>query len=273
VRFVAGGALLLWTVRFPPEVGSVFAARPLATFVLVPQVGEHRPTRRRGRLLLVALAVGQCLQAYPVAGVGHVAWATIFAVVCGAVLIGDAASAWDSVAAPVGWRRHSLLAAPALVILALVTMKTADDVIDTKDAYDRGAPPAAPAESQLRLPQQEAALLSWLGDELSSCEQVVTSPGFNSVYVVLGIEPPTDYNTTLWAELLNDAEQQAIVDRLEAATGKVCEVVHPANIGILRAIVGYNTSNDQPLERFLAREPFTVVGEFAGWQVRILGRS
>lgn len=280
LRALAATAIFVATVPFVRPGGSIFATLPCVAFVLLPRLAGHPSDMTGSRHFLVGLAVVQNLHAYPVAG-AQVAWATYFAVVGAVVLIGDASSellaAADAPArrtervdraqlAP-AWR-SALVGGPALVLLAVFAFVAIDNVFSIRRTYERRVPLAQPAERRLRLPATEAGLLAWLDDQLASCDEVMTNPGLNSVYVVLGIDPPTSFNATLWPKLLNDEEQQAIVDRFQASDGIVCQVVNPSSNAFGRALFGEDDTIDQPLEVYLRSPKFTVKATFEGWQVR-----
>lgn len=264
---MAAAVLLAWALvedRVGVD-GGILGLLPLAALVVVAPDGAASPADRPTRLFVAALAVGQTLHAYPVAG-AQVAWASFLLVPVVALLLADAT---DQLRPAVGdWRpiaRTSAVVGPAMLFLIAMVLRTADVAATARTDHDAAVVVEATADRRLRLPAAEAEWFRWLDGALDGCAAVFTSPGMSSVHVVLGTEPITGYNTTMWTELLDDAEQQAIVDGMRASGGPVCIVSAEAAFAELFEVAGM--TRDQPLERFLDDADSLVTDQLGIWQV------
>ncbi len=280
---LTAAATLIWPLV--PEMaadGRMFGLLPLAAVGLVPRAGRTDVAARASRLFVVVLALTQSLQVYPVAG-PHLAWAAFLLIPVVAFVVTDASDEFglalsyrlaDRPAGVAGMSERAPVAVlPAVGLLVFVSWAFVARSFEVRDVYRSNVPIAQPAERAVRLPASEAQWLAWLDGALQGCEQVVTSPGLNSVHVVLGFPPATGFNATFWEELLSDSEQQSIVDRLRGTSGPVCHVVSDQNSATLRRVWGYGGQNDQPLEIYLSNTKYNVKSEFRGWQVRVLRRG
>lgn len=114
-------------------------------------------------------------------------------------------------------RVHPNAALKALMIVAVITLGCRGwKNWERRSSYE---PLALPGAQRLRLPHEEAARLrSTVAYLRERADTFVTLPcGFNSLYLLTELPPPTCFNTTVWDVLLDDRRQQAIVNALQRA--------------------------------------------------------
>lgn len=207
-----------------PPIGGAFSYVALAALVLLPLVGQTTSVNLAGRRLLAAFAVAHSLHAYPVAGVQR-AFGLLFPLVCAAVVLHDgsqeALAGVENLRSRVR-RPEWVLAAPTVVVLLALVWLWMPVLRSFRDAYAASVEVELPGADGVRVLEAERADVQRQVDVLRECEQFVTLPGENSLYLYTEKEPPTGFNTVLWPTLLNDEEQQAIVDVLESTEGDVC---------------------------------------------------
>ncbi len=76
---------------------------------------------------------------------------------------------------------------------------------------------------RLRVARQEAEVLRGLVREIRANGDTFVSlhNGYNSLYLLADVEPPTGMNATFWSYMLNDRQQRRVIDALES-TERVC---------------------------------------------------
>jgi hypothetical protein len=231
LRIVAALILLIATVG-PLRVtfaDTMFAGSlsylSLAALVVLPRLGGG-PYDFAARSFLGALAVTHTLHAFPVAGIQMVA-GLVLPTVCAVVVLDDGAR--ELVTATSGLQRARLwrLASHGVVAVTLLWAgwQHRDHMRLWYDLYQDAEPVALPSSAWMRANTEWLAAIRPLIDEVDRCDALVSHPNFLSLNLWTEIPPPTGYNATLWADLLDDGEQQAIVDALERTRGEVCYVV------------------------------------------------
>lgn len=222
MRIVAGLALVATVFGLVP--GAEVLLAPLAVLALVPRTvdrGGIDPTARR---LLVAMAVTNLLQAYPVAGT-QVSLSLLLPLVCAVVVVSDGVTEWRAAEQrePQPWGAY----VPVLAVGVLVAVLFGNGQAYFSGWIDRYANDVAvglPGTDLIRLPPDQVASLTWVADTVRARCDVVFAEGFNSFHLFSGRKPVTGYNATIWRILLNDREQQAVVDGLRASPGPVCTI-------------------------------------------------
>jgi hypothetical protein len=204
-----------------------FVFLPLVAVVLLPTLSAGR-TSIMARRVLAVLALTHSLHAFPVAG-AQVYWSLIIPVVLAFVVAADGVRELRAVAPQPVVSRWLVIGGRAVVVAAALALLVRASS-PWRSAYRAGVPVAPAAMSSLRLPANSASDIEWLRSAASSCDVLVSRPGFNWAYSALGLPPPTGFNATLWPQLLSDAEQQAIVDRLESTDGTVCYLVNDLSV-------------------------------------------
>jgi hypothetical protein len=224
---VVGGARLLvgLAVWLAAAHGSPTAILALAPFFWIALAGPGGG-RLLGPLVLAMVAALQTLHAYPVAGT-QVAWATFLAIPVAGVALADG---WRSLSGALETAGLLGVAAGRLAGAALgagLAVATVSGVYAThrrlETAYAQGVPLGLPGAERVRVPAEQAALYRLLATNLvKRCRTFVTQPGLFSFHLFTGMDPPTRLNATVWMLLLSDAQQERIVERLDASAEPVC---------------------------------------------------
>jgi hypothetical protein len=144
--------------------------------------------------------------------------------VAAAVVLADGGLEWRAaLGAPVTTARARLVAAaPAAVALLALAWFSADDLDRWREQYVDGVALDQPGADGIRGPAADVAAVDAALELLDGCDQFAMYPAWNSLYLFTGTPPPTGYNATAWEELLSDEEQEATIEALEAADGRVC---------------------------------------------------
>jgi hypothetical protein len=258
VQLLAG--VYLWLVvsqRLPLDL--IGETLPLLWLALVTPGSPEGPEPALGRSLLVATTVLQALHAYPVAG-SQVSWATFLLFPVGGVLIADGWRATAGLPALGGLAAPARRAVAAVLVTALLAGAAAS-LAETgwrlRRVYEAGVPLGLPSAERIRVWPAQAERYRTLAASLRAhCRTFVAIPGFTSLYLFSGLEPPTMRNVTMWAELLTPAEQTEIVERLRATPDPVCA---------LRRTAPEVDRYDTPVTRYVGREfvPLFTLGDRA----------
>ncbi len=215
VRVVAAAIFLCSPLQLIPTSMAAWGmcyGVTLAWLFVVPLQSNREAAQLRGWLALVL--VFQFLQGYPVAG-SQINWGTFLWVPLLALGLADAAPVLRSLAlmGNGGIRRLAIAA------VAGVTLFTAGQLgkIGAERFYS-SQPLALPGAESLRLPDDITYDLRIITENLRAHADLLFSfPGIFSANLWSGLRPPTPANATHWFSLLRPAQQQEIVDRLEAA--------------------------------------------------------
>jgi hypothetical protein len=259
-RTIAFATPFAWVITIPPVRRS--GAEPSRAAVEAPSLGA---VGGRGfvRVAIAALAVLQTLHAYPVPG-AQLAWSTILFVIVGGICIADAATslrtALDLPAAGVAIGA----AAIALGFGVWLAADRIDPFRDLADAnYDASVPLDLPGAERQRvdLPRAENLRALTAGIE-DNCDSFVTLPGLSSLYLYTGQEPPEEVSSS-WMLILDDADQQAIVDRVEDSP-RLCAVIKPDLLDFWRVYAPHAQIPERPLVRFI-EDDFRPIHDYSGY--------
>lgn len=217
----------------------LFYLAPWLWVVLVPLAaspGEpERATDATPRFVVCVIAAFELLQAYPVAG-SQVAWATLLLVATYAFCLHDAARfltrqvglpAWGPRStdesgpapsrnavqgdAPETMSRLRPLGVLGCVVLLWAYSSLWLELPKLREHFATLTPLNLPGASLVRLEPHHVALYQGLTAYLTeNSDGFVTYPGYHSLYFWTGMNPPTQYNVTVW-NLLSDVQQAAIV--------------------------------------------------------------
>jgi len=194
IPLVTGGKLLLGlgVVLRPDPLEILSGVTPFAWLILLPDRAGPRPWPRQfPRLVLVWLAVLQPLQVYPVAG-SQIQCATLAALLCALVGLGDAAASLASTLPAA--RRRRAQAAVAFLVLAAILFAAAAEARRWSAVYGsrEWAPLDLPGSERMRAwGPTAAALRSLVATLRARCTSFVSVPGSNSLYFWTGQAPPT----------------------------------------------------------------------------------
>jgi hypothetical protein len=172
------------------------------------------PTNPYCRLLLPALAVLECLQAYPVAGT-QLSLAALCLVPVGTITLGDGMRQLRIV----GAARQPQVKLGAWVAPAAVAISVAVFLlfaIEATAGFETSAPLRLPGAASMRLPvRQDTALRGLIAAIDRDCSSFITFPGMDSLYVWAAEEPPTPVRYGQWWLRLDAQQQRSIVQQLE----------------------------------------------------------
>lgn len=223
---------------------------PLIWLMAVPlQSGPATPAQR-ARLWVAWVAIWQLLQAYPVAG-SQTAWGGFL---------------WFPVALAGGWEAVAHLAAAsprlapmvrAAAALALAVGCSVGFGRAWAASYERHAssePLGLPGAERFRLTDDYTLNLRLLThNAVTHGDTVFSYPGMFSFNVWSGRPSPTLANVTHWFSLLDERQQQAIIDRLEADPRAVVIVQsYLINFLVIRDLAPRGPLHDYLLKNFAA---------------------
>jgi hypothetical protein len=172
-----------------------------------------------------------------------------------AVQGGRVPSVLARVAAPVAVAGN----AAAVLLLALVV----------RGEFASATPLALPGSDSMRLPAEQAAQLHGVVTAIEdNCTAFITLPGMSSFYLWTGQEPPAELSSEVWWLVLDDAQQQAIVDRVRNLTG-LCVVKNQAMVDFWAQ---GRPVPPRPLVQFID-SGFTVQSAFGDYQVLVRGAT
>lgn len=255
-------------IGFNPTSGNPIVLPMLLAWVAaVPPAGAPEATYKRFlRVLLPALAIGQTLQVYPVAG-SQMGIAAVSFVAVGALILGDALTslrAWgEARGAGIASRLGVVVGVVAVALAAQFTLDSmlrpaATNVV----AYNEREPLPFAGATALRLPPEEVAVYSGLVDMLHQhrCTTFITYPNINSLYLWSGIEAPPPQAPGAWIEALDEEQQQRIVDELKASP-RPCAI---RSDSMAEAWLHGSAPPGRPLVRYIFDEfrPVAEVGAF-----------
>ena len=104
--------------------------------------------------------------------------------------------------------------ATTVALLAFMVVRVAQE----KSAYDQSVPLGIHESSRLRLPERQVAGIRWLVANINhSCDTFLCPIGFHSLYLWTDKEPPSRIILGHVLSLFTQAEQQALLDSIEAA--------------------------------------------------------
>jgi len=270
---VAAGALVLWTSY---SGGLKSTTLSVALPLVWTAVATATPGRTIGRRLLVLMAVFQSLHAYPIAG-SQMSWATFLLIPVGATALADGV-AWIQESRPHWIARigaspafPSVLVAGVLLSFGLSSFRT--NFGPVRQAYEAAVPLDLPGATRVHVNSREASVYQRLVHDVSSrCDALITLPGFNSLHLFTGIEPPTRLNTTAWFTMLTQAQQNTIVRRLAGARGTVCAVRNATMIALVSRIARRTDLEDVPLAQYV-RTQFVPVARIGHYEIMVRGGS
>jgi hypothetical protein len=230
MRGVAGVTILLVVAHIVPLGLNPTSGNPivlpmlLAWVAALPPPGPPEPTYKRFlRVLLPALAIGETLQVYPVAG-SQMGIAAVTFVPVAALCLGDSLNelaAWSEGRGRSAVHRFGIAA--AVVTVALAAQFTLDPMlrpaVSGAITYGERESMPFPGTSALHLPPEEVARYSRLVDLLHShrCTSFIAYPNIDSLYLWSGIEAPPPKAPGAWINALEDDQQQRVVDELKAS--------------------------------------------------------
>jgi hypothetical protein len=256
LRTLAGVAILLsLTNSYPFAISpdATFAlALPLAWVAALPSRRDRGPQAALIRLLIPALAVLQCVQAYPVAGT-QVSVGSLLLVLCGAVCVADG---WSELTA---WSSGNLSRSPlvssalgaltAVVAAGLVYSQIIQNVEVSHDTYDGNVALTIRGASRLRLLPSVSSQYEQLVKAIhaAGCKALVTYPGMYSLNMWTGLPTPSPLTgqQVYWLSL-SDSQQEAVL-RADMRTPHLCEVSNAADL----AFYGGPPKRPTPLIRYL----------------------
>ena len=142
-----------------------------------------------------------------------------------------------------------------------------------RQAYEAAVPLDLPGAMRVRVNSADATVYQRLVHDVSSrCNGLITLPGFNSLYLFTGIEPPTRLNTTAWFTMLTPAQQNTIIRRLAETQGTVCAVRNAKMISLVSRIARRTDLEDVPLAQYV-RTQFVPVARIGDYEVLVRGGS
>jgi len=236
--------------------GMICYALPLTPLFLLPMGGAPADGRHRPVRALVALVgLGQVLHTFPVAGT-QMAWATFLLVPLFVSGVADAAGHCAG-----RLRRPWLTTVAAAIALAAAGWQTNLLLRQGWERWHGSDPLDLPGAGSVRPPENVRYALRILTANASLHADVLYSrPGMFSFNLWTGLPTPTLRNATHWFWLLQDAEQQAIIARLQAEPRSAIISSRPL-IDFLRAELGMTITG--PLNDFIRghyRPLFSVSG-------------
>lgn len=240
-------ALLALVVRLPFAPVGLFAYGASWAWVWITSEGERDPWAR-ARATLVALAVLERLQVYPVAGsqltLGQIAFVPLAVWGVADVVAARARDLATSARVAFGGAAASSLALLGLNSRASFEVLAAGEPISLAGAIRTHAT------------SEDALTWRWLAHALERGPSTwVSSIGSNSLYGWSGTQPPTDLVVSHAWDLLPDEAQQRLVDALRAQRDPWI-VDHPG--------IAQEVAHRGPFFEFVDRElePFARIGAF-----------
>jgi len=177
------------------------------------------------RVALVLTAILLTLQIYPIPG-SQMSFGSFAMLIIAVLCLSDAAEFLKGISI---FKEKNFLfskAAAAFSILCILAVCFYTGITFYK-TFQSQTPLDLPGAKRFRLPEQEVAMHQFLVKNLAaSCDDFIVLPGKASYYFWAQKQPPTTFNTTAWMTLLNEQQQQAIVDKLQASA-RPCAVYYP----------------------------------------------
>jgi hypothetical protein len=225
---------------------------PMLPLFLVPLADDRSWTARR---LVALIAVGQVLHAYPVAG-SQMAWGSFLLV---PLLIDGVVEA----GAHFAQRARRAWLPGAIAALALAAAGAQVWLLSDQGALRwRASEPLDVPGAEFLRPQENVryALRIVTANARLHADVLFSRPGMFGFNLWSGVPTPTLRNATHWFWLLSSEEQQAIIDRLQAARRPVVISSRPL-LDLLRHEIGVTVAG--PLHDYINqhfRPLFTVTG-------------
>jgi hypothetical protein len=187
-------------------------ALPLAPLFVLPLTAPAGSDRRRlATWLVVLVAMGQVLHTYPVSGT-QTAWGSFLLLAVFSTGLADAA-----VHLARRLNRPWLQAAVAAVALGAAGWQAKLLTVQAWSRWTASDPLGLPGAESLRPPENVRYALRILGANAGlHADLLFSRPGMFSFNLWTDLPAPTWRNATHWFWLLNDADQQAILHRLQA---------------------------------------------------------
>jgi hypothetical protein len=278
------GLLILYCALAQTRIGSVTltprtatvsftVALPLLFFVVIPRAGATE-SERIARVAIAALAVLESLLAYPVAG-AQVWWASLLIVPAGVLCLmdgvrqlrpalspryslGNAGGNPDPQQVPLTHRGFvaGLIASAALLAgIGWFSWDFFGDLFVESSSYSANTAVTLPGSGLIRLPATQARTLESLSQAIrAQCSTLVTFPGLNSFYFWAKETPPSGFNTTDWLYLLDRAQQDQFVHRIEVKDqSRRCVVESPVMVYGWVLASGGHPPPQLPLLRLIER--------------------
>jgi hypothetical protein len=269
LRAVAG--LLIWfavarivVVALNPSAGNPDTLPMLLAWVAaVAPAGTSEPAHKRFlRVLLPALAVGQTLQVYPVAG-SQMGIAALTFVPVGALCLGDALTSLRAWSEARGERALERLGTVTAVVSVALAAQFALDSIARPAAsgavaYRNQQPLPFAGARHVRLPHDDVETYRQLVELLRRhrCTDFIGYPNINSLYLWSGIEAPPPGAPGAWINALDSERQQRVVDGLRASP-RPCAIRSDGRADLWlhgeqppdRPLVRYVLDDFRPIER------------------------
>lgn len=216
----------------------------------VPLSDDLPRTARQVRLWLAWVFIWQLLQAYPVAGSqtawGGFLWFPVAVIGCH--------EAVHILAGAAGRFFRLILAVAAIALAAICSLGFGRAWAAAFERYHLSEPLGLPGAAALRLTADYTLNLRILAHNVDRHGGTLFSyPGMFSFNLWTGHPTPTEANVTHWFSLLNDAQQQAIIDRLEADPRSVVIVQsYLVNFLVVRDLAPRGRLHDYLLRNYAA---------------------
>jgi len=216
-------------------IGAIFSyVAPLIwiwTFPLSSQQSSRQGQSTRSLLATVLLL--QYLHAYPVGGAQE-SWGGFLFIPLVALGLGDVRHWLSTQPASAGIKRFAW-ATTGSIFAVIVAAKTGSITAWARGNFAAQPPLNLPGAAGLHLPPLQRATYRILAlNAVVHADTLFSLPGMFSFNLWTGLPAPTDKNTTLWFNLLNDGEQQEIIEKCEA-TSRVGLIVHEDLLALMEA--------------------------------------
>lgn len=270
IRVVAG--LAIW---FTVTNAAPFTLNPAANDVTLPLVlawlaaSPPRPVAtwtRFLRTLIAALAVGQVLQAYPVAG-SQVGISSVSFVAVGAICIADGLNQireWSAGRGTEAFERMTRITGAGVIALAgvLAYSVLVRPAMTNAVKYHEQMPLPFADSSLLRLPPPEVETYERLVTLITryGCTTIVGYPSVNSLYLWSSVDPPKPGLPGPWIKLMDSSWQRRALDEVRDSP-RPCVI---RNDNLAEFWLQGVTPSSAPLVRYAFREFGAVqrVGDF-----------
>jgi len=257
-----GTGLFTWLALLLPPATVFLLAMPFAWIATqAPRGDVENPTDPYCRVLLPALALLECLQAYPAAGT-QLSLASLALVPVGAVILND------------GIRQLKLGRPEASALIRVVDRIPTAAVLfnmaallvfalEAAAGFNAGTPVGLPGAASIRLQAQQASDLRALVAAVDKdCSSFITLPGMNSFYLWTGQQPPTDVRSEIWMVTLDSSQQRALVGQLDSMS-RLCVV---RNQRLVDFWVQGRGVPDRPLISFI-QQNFVSAGSYGDYEL------
>ena len=177
------------------------------------------------RAALVLAATLQPLQIFPIAGT-QMNYGAFLMLVTAVVCCADALAELK-ILLPGIYQKRSLRICFGVFSILILTLYPAYRTLAAYRLFQAQIPLRYSGAERVRLPEQDFALYNFLTENLKlDCDGFVSVPGIYSLNFWANIEPPTTFNATALLTLLDDAQQQAIIEKMRTY-GRGCAVYNP----------------------------------------------